>query len=299
LISSPGAYDITIEKSYLHKRWSSRADSWCDANELGPYNHPHNDIWQVWGTRANPSIPNPYNLTLRYSKLITYVDYDGNYQFLQWESLAGGLNVYGNIFIKYGTDAGGNVIALLYPISGTVNIYNNTFVLKETAAANLLNFISAPAGVTVNFKNNIVYNSNSNNGEICKPSSLGAACNSGSGTLNHTHNTYFGGSSTSYLGTSCASYASTGEVCNTNPLFTDYANDDFRIGTDSPAYNAGTDLGFNYNQGVSTSSSSFPNPTLIERPQATLWDKGAFEYAGSDSRSLFKVPQPPKILGIN
>ena len=297
LIYSPGANNITIEKSLLHKRWSSGADQTPQPGECTP----HNDIWQTWGTGANPSISNPYNLTLRHSKLITDVNYTGNYQFLQWEGLAGEINVYGNVFIKYGTDAGGNVISLFRLISGTVNIYNNTFVQKDTAATNMLNFLEAPAGVVVNFKNNIVYNSTSSNGNMCNSSSIGAACNSGSGTLNHTYNAYYGGGSTSYLGTTCASYASTGEVCNSTPNFLDYANDDYRIGTSSPAYNTGIDLGSSYNIGLSTSSNVFPNPVLIVRPQPSVgsWGKGAYEYTSGNDMLSPKLPMPPVIKGIN
>jgi len=272
LIHTEGAHDIIIEGSYFNKRWSSQ-------------NNPtaHNDIWQAWGNKSNPSIPNPYNVTLRHSLLITEANYDGNYQFVIWGEGAGTFNIYGNVFVKKGSDPTGSMIVLGNFLSNsTVNIYNNTFVQKDTPTYYLLLNFNMASGGTVNFKNNVVYNPSASSGVI-----------SSTGTFDHTYNTYYGGQSNGYMGTSCGSYASTGEVCNSNPLFTNYATDDFRIGTNSPAYNSGTDLGSTFNSGLSTSSSSFPNPTLTGRPQATSWNKGAYEYTGG------KVPLAPSNLGIN
>jgi hypothetical protein len=263
VIRTPGAHDITIEKSKIQRRWSNTGNS----------TNSHNDIWQTWGM-SQAGTPNSYNLTLRYNLFIVEDNSNGysNYQSLIWEDLDGTNNIYGNVFVSQNFNTGNNAGAmmLLDQWTGSMNVFNNTFVMKAPTGPTWLWQLSQHGSATINFRNNIVYNL-SRDGNVTV-----------SGSWNHTHNNYYGN----------ACYTSTGEVCSSNPLFLDYANNDFRIGTNSPAYNTGTNMGSTYNQGLSTSSSSFPNPTLMGR--ASSWDKGAYVYAGGGG----KVPLAPSNLGI-
>jgi len=58
--------------------------------------------------------------------------------------------------------------------------------------------------------------------------------------------------------------------------FVNEAGDDFRVDADSDCYDAGTDLGSDYETGLS--ALSFPSPTTTTRPQGLGWDIGAYEY---------------------
>ena len=268
------AHDITIEKSYFYKRWSSQAGT-----------SAHNDIWQFWGSLSNPSCVNPYNMTLRHSLLVTDVGYDGNYQFLMWEEGSGAHNIYGNVFIKKGTASGGSHISIKeFFNNSTVNIYNNTFVQKDNGAYYLLNMLGVLSGEapTVNFKNNIVYNNQNANGVIAKNAIV---------TFNHQYNTYYGGKNDGYSTTSCSVYASTGEMCDSDPLFTDYENNEFSLQINSDAKGSGINLGAEYQQQIKPGS-TWPSPTLVT---PTTINIGAY---GNDILST-KQPMSPTLLSIN
>jgi hypothetical protein len=274
------AYNVLLEKSYINKRWSSQTGT-----------SAHNDIFQLWGSNENASCPDPYNITIRYNYFITDADYDGNYQSIVLQSGSGTTDIYANIIEKRGSDKWGSFIALEpFQSSSTVNVYNNTFVVKDTAPTFLLEVakITTAGSPTINYKNNILYD----------PDNLTRIQKHSNTTFNHSYNTYYGGSPSNfyYNGASwvtCVNYISTGEVCGSDPLFTNYPNNDFRIGTDSPAYNAGTDLGSSYNSGLSTQSASFPGPTLVTRPQFSTWDIGGYEYVGGDTTPPVRYSSTP------
>jgi hypothetical protein len=264
-------HDMTIEKSYIHKRWNSQSGT-----------SAHNDIWQWWGTASDSSCPNPYNIVLRYSFIRTDVDYDGNFQFLMWAHGSGTNSIYGNVFLKTGSNGSGSVIAIESFSSGSVtNIYNNTFISKDTPCYFLINIPTPQSNATVNFRNNIAYTT----------SSSGSVIYSGGGNFIHQYNTYNGGSSTSYLRTNCVNYASTGELCDKNPMFTDYAGNEFSLQIGSDANGSGIDLGATYQQQIKPGS-TWPNPTLVT--PATM-NMGAY---GNDISNI-KQPLPPNIVGIN
>ena len=267
MIRCPGAQYVTLEKSKIHQRW------------IGTGPQAHNDIWQMWGSGGN--------YTLRHSLLIIDSNGSNNYQLVIWQDVNGTNNIYGNVFLKIGSNGSGAMISGFSTsgVSGSLNAYNNTFINKGTAAWYFLQY-NANSGNTFNFKNNVYYNETSGGGVI-----------EVTGSFVHQYNTYRGGKSNAYLGGSCASYISTGESCDVNPLFYDYANNDFRIGTNSPAYNTGTNLGSTYIKGLSLISNSFPNPILVTRPQTTSWDKGAYSYSGN-IESGGKIPMAPSSLGI-
>lgn len=277
------AYNLTLEKSYINKRWSSQNNATA-----------HNDILQLWGTGANPACPQPSNIDVHHNMLITEANYDGNFQFIIIGNGTGANKIYGNVFVKKGTDTTGAFIIVGDSHNGSFDIYNNTFVTQSGNPPWYLWLMrSDNSNMTFNMKNNIVYNNQSSSYVIGDENGNPPP---GSVTFNHAYNNYYGGGNY-YLKTSCSSYTSTEESCNSNPLFYDYANGDFRIGANSPAYNTGTDLGTSYSQGLSTSSITFPNHALVRRPQATSWDKGAYEYTGEYTGG--KAPMAPGRLAIN
>jgi hypothetical protein len=264
---------ITIQNSYFEMAWITKADSWCGGT------CQHYDIVQF---AAGYNGLKPTNLTIRNNMFVTsgtsgnrVVSSDQSGQAIIFTNPSGYQDIYGNIFAHTGT-ANGFALLWLQPV-GTFRFYNNTIVEKQTndtdAYNALLNMEGSPVGTNIFLKNNIIYSAYSGLQIMLRKT--------GSGTVTHDYNIYYGGGSTAFLGTSCSSYASANESCSTDPLFLDYGNNDYRISTTSPAYNNGTDLGSGYSTGLSTSSASFPNPATITRPWPSggAWDISAYEYS--------------------
>jgi hypothetical protein len=261
---------FTIQNSYMEMAWLTKADSWCGGT------CQHYDIVQF---AAGYNGLKPTNLTIRNNMFVTsgnrVVSSDQSGQAIIFTNPSGYQDIYGNIFAHTGT-ANGFALLWLQPV-GTFRFYNNTIVEKQTndtdAYNALLNMEGSPVGTNIFLKNNIIYSAYSGLQIMLRKT--------GSGTVTHDYNIYYGGGSTAFLGTSCSSYASANESCSTDPLFLDYGNNDYRISTTSPAYNNGTDLGSGYSTGLSTSSASFPNPATITRPWPSggAWDISAYEYS--------------------
>jgi hypothetical protein len=214
-----------------------------------------------------------HDLIVRHNLIIHERAGSVNHNFLIWIDGSGYNAVYGNVFVILGTSFWGVFLNMVSSWNDyTLDVYNNTFAALGTHPTYFLQSTIASGTYTVNLKNNIVYNA--------FPS--GTAINSDPQVvINHSHNTWNGFKSSGYRGQTCENFVGTGELCNTDPLFLNPSNNDFRIGTNSPAYNTGTDLGATYNQGLSTSSVTFPDPAMITRPWPSggSWDIGAYEYS--------------------
>jgi hypothetical protein len=68
----------------------------------------------------------------------------------------------------------------------------------------------------------------------------------------------------------------TTEICSQNPLFNNFAGNDFSLQSGSPAIGKGANLGSAYTAGVAPGA-TWPNPSLINRPTSGAWDIGAYQ----------------------
>ena len=154
--------------------------------------------------------------------------------------------------------------ASIHSGSGVVfNIFNNTFVAKSGASNNVLSLQNSG---TVNLRNNIIH--------TVSQTALIAGM-----TINRDHNIWYGSNIPSCSG-------KTGEICGQRPRrFKDYANNDFSILSNSPAINAGANLGSLYGKYVAAGA-SWPNPTLGQRPTSGTWAISAYEYSTTPSTQL-------------
>jgi hypothetical protein len=209
-------------------------------------------------------------------------------QMIMLRHCGGAINIIGNVFANTGEN---NYYAMLNlarpdenPTARTINFYNNTVIETKTTDEDAWNvmlvFEATAAGDVANVKNNIFYTAYLDQQRVI--------WHWGSGAFNHDYNTFYGATGNqAYNNTTCSNYVSTStnEYCATNPLFLNFGSNDFRIDSQSPAHDAGVDLGSSYNTALSTSTPTFPN-SLITRPQPPggAWDIGAYEVAaGGDT----------------
>ncbi len=171
---------------------------------------------------------------------------------------------------------------------GTTNLYlyNNTFYEGGQAGEVTLGNASVESFTA---KNNIVYGSK-----------YGFKSNSGAAPLSSTidYNICFGRSESSkYLwdgaGKTFAQWQALGFDTNTDayeaPIFTDAANGDFTLQSNSPAIDAGEDLGDTYTNALDPSTTwTRQNPGIIQSSVATVnqdnhgtgWEVGAYVFYG-------------------
>jgi hypothetical protein len=277
IITSYGANNITLEKSFIHSRL------------VGTTSTAKNDIWETgcsdgrWNIDPCPGTYS-YNNTIRYNLFIAEKSGIINHNYYLSGPNYGGDKIYGNVFVDKGT----NYVAqyIVYASVGhdySADVYNNTFVAIENRPTNAIN-VYAPFGsdFTVNLRNNIFHNAYSSGDAIAGSANV---------IFNNSHNIWNGFKSNGWVGGTCAAWAGTGEVCNTDPLFLNYDNDDFSLRESSIAMYAGIDLGSEYKQQLKPGS-TWPNPTLIT---PSIMNIGAY---GNDTSST-KRPMPPDIAGIN
>lgn len=257
MIFSEGATNVTIEGSYLEMRAGGAGAS------------AHDDVVQTWqkgGTNGGP----PGNWTIRNNWIVMNSAATNDRSWLMLESLTGTNDIYGNVFLGIQGASEANGISACCNQSGVVfNIYDNTFVAKNGASNNVLNL--AGSG-TANIRNNIFHLG-------------GQTALTGDMAKNRSNNHWFGSSIPSCSGGS-------GEVCGSDPMFTNYAGNDFSLRSTSTAKGTGTNLGTKYGSGVAPGS-AWPNPTLV--PRSGTWDKGAFQGSGGSST----LPSAPSNLRIS
>jgi hypothetical protein len=177
------------------------------------------------------------------------------------------LKIYSNVFVGTGT-VGNNGICNSRNGGGTYYLYNNT-VIRHNKPDNTIRFLDSG---TANWKNNVGM------------SDVGV-----SGTFTNITMTQ-GGVDYNFWYRFGTNYAGPHGATNKDPLFTNYAGNDFSLTQNSPLRGAGTDLGAEYAQGIAPGA-TWPNPKLAPRTQ---WDVGAYVYtAGGPAPSPTPTPTPP------
>lgn len=240
MIVAEGMDTLVIEGNYLEHRIQGQGGS------------AHNDIVQTY-EKGGFSWGPPTGLTLRYNWFVmNCANSPNDRSWTMLETLHGTNEIYGNVFLGLAGAESANGMAIEVTAGATFNVFNNTFVAKSNASNNVVS-ISVGTG-TVNFRNNILHLQNQ------------TALTTTSATLNRSFNHWFGSSIPS-----CGGF--TGELCGSDPLFTNYASNDFSLQAGSPDKGAGTNLGSPYDTGIGPGA-TWPNPTLVGR--SVPWDRGAF-----------------------
>jgi len=237
IIVTEGSTRVTVEGNYLEMR----------AGGSGSY--AHNDVIQTWekgGTSGGP----PANWTVRYNRIVMNSSATNDRSWMMLEGLSGSINIVGNEFIGLqGADAANGISASGNRSDAVFNIYNNTFVSKGTASNNVLNL--SGSGVA-HLNNNVIHTVNQ-------------TALTGTMSLTRSNNLWYGGNIPS---------CQTSELCGKDPLFVSYTNNQFGLGSGSPAINTAQNLGSSY-AGYVLPTATWPSPTLGQRPATGAWYMGA------------------------
>lgn len=248
LLTTEGSYNITVQGN----RFEMRAMD----------NNNHDDCIQTWekgGSSAGP----PHDWTIRYNLFVMNTPSTNNKSWTMLEGFTGKMDIYGNVFLGIvGASSGNGINFNSNQGSMVANIYDNTVVSKNNGPNNIL---SLQGSGTFNVRNNIVYST-----------SAGSAFG---GNATRDHNLWFGPGSPSCNAT---------EICGRNPMFTDFAGNDFSLLPSSPAVGTGANLGNVYNRSP-LEGSNWPNPMIGTRPATGPWDMGGFV----DSSGATTAPAPP------
>ena len=236
-----------------------------------PDENSHNDIVQTFcGNNCTGKTP-PADWIIRYNKFVMDTTSSHNKSFTMVEGMTGTMEIYGNLFLGLSGAGSANGVSLSGP--AIFNVYNNTFVAKGSSVNHLVS-----SGNLVYLKNNIAYAAG--NQTLLKYA-----------TPNRDHNLWFGTNIPSCLG-----YV--GEICQQDPLFTDFNGDNFSIQLNSPAQDTGVNLGVLYNQYI-LPGSTWPNPTLRTRPATGPWDIGAYEFASGGTLPPPDTTPPSAPTGVS
>jgi hypothetical protein len=177
--------------------------------------------------------------------------------------------MYSNIFQAQSGGSGSGGIAFDSNYSGmNAHIYDNTIVEYAGSFALLLNITGSGS---FSLSNNIIYNTDA--GGVV----------TGITFASRDHNLWFGPNIPS-----CSGFPT--DICGRDPLFTNYAGNDFSLKSGSPAIGLGANLGTSFNQ-YPLPGATWPNPQLGTRPGSGAWDTGAYSFGASASQ-----PAPPSGL---
>ena len=213
-----------------------------------------------------------------------------------YDSGTSGLKLYRNQF--YGVDSGG------ISLTGVTNpdIAYNTFVITNLATATLNLMLSLQGTTGATFYNNTVYGGN---GQPCILSASSSSIRiennifygcytfesvdaSSSATTISDYNDFFsnGGSFGTWVGANTAGFpdwrAATGQdshSLNSDPQFTNPANNNFSLQSTSPVISSGINLGASYQNAV-LPSSSWPSAVVLasQKINSSNWEMGAYLY---------------------
>jgi hypothetical protein len=260
LIVTEGSASVVIEGNYLEMRAGGSGSS------------AHNDAIQTFQKGGSSGGP-PRDWTIRYNKIVMNSNATNDRSWMMLEGLRGIINIYSNVFLGLNGASSANGIATCCNDSGVVlNIFNNTIVSKNGASNNVFN-LNAPG--VANLKNNIVYTGSQ-------------TTLTGTLSAKRDHNLWFGANTPSCSGV-------TGELCRIDPLFSDYAANDFSLRSTSPALTAGANLGSTYGKAIAKGA-TWPNPKLVDRPASGDWALGA---GGGDSAAVTQPPAPTSLRVVN
>ena len=270
-IDTEGGYNVLVQGNYIEMN-TGAGDSSCGGC--------HNDLTQVWGSvgsthdwrylynywvqNSSPSITNNLSWTI-----IEQVS----------QSTAGVWDFIGNVFLYLSGGNSGNGMVFDGNFAGmTAHIYGNTMVGKSGSGNNLLNLSGSGS---YNLEDNIIYSTTQGN-----------ALTGGVTFATRGYNLWFGGPSPSCVAT---------ELCGQDPLFTNYASNNFTLQSGSPARSLGTNLGTSYN-GYALPTATWPNPALGTRPGgSTAWDSGYTQFTGGGSApnvTNLQVPTATKSITL-
>jgi hypothetical protein len=248
VLDTEGAYNVLVEGNYIAMNIGA-GDETCGGC--------HDDLTQVWAADGSPANA-PYNWTYRYNYFVqeSSPTKANNQSLMMMENIGSGYwNVYSNVFQCVSSGSSGNGITFDSNTSGmTANIYANTVVENAGACNNLFNISGSGS---YNLEDNIVYNTDAGN-----------ALTGGETFASRGYNLWFGPNIPS-----CSGFPS--DVCGSNPLFTNYATNDFSLQSGSPAKGAAANLGTSYNP-YPQPETTWPNPTVATRPSTGNWDIGAY-----------------------
>ena len=269
IIDTEGGYNVLFQGNYAAMNIGS-GDSGCGGC--------HDDLIQTWSSVC-PSLTAhscTHDWTIRYNEFVQESSsaITNNLSFFELEGIAGGspgnFDIYSNVFLAIsGGSSGNGVIMDGNGISGgntsnpTVHLIGNTEVQYSGGQNNLWN---VSGGGNFIFENNITYNVTAGN-----------ACNS-CGMTTRDHNLWYGPNTPT-----CTGHA--GEICGSNPLFTNYSGQVVTLTSSSPARNAGTSVSAPYNVGLDPSA-TWPNPsTTTFTGDPTNVDIGAYPFSASNPQA--------------
>ncbi len=255
VITTEGSSNVVIEGNYIEMRTG------------GAGNEAHNDAIQTYEKGGSTGGP-PSDWTIRYNQIVMNSAATNDRSWMMLESLKGTINIHDNLLLGLNGASSANGISSSSNDSSVVfNIYNNTFVSKSNASNNMLN-LAAPG--VANLKNNIF-------------SAVSQTMLTGSMTVKRDHNLWNGSYAPSCSG-------QTGELCGVDPMFTDYASNNFTPADNSPTLAAGANLGTAYGK-ILAKGASFPKPLQLDRAATGNWTLGAF----SNQASAVVLPAPTSL----
>jgi hypothetical protein len=247
IFDTEGVDGLILEGNYLELRWG------------GAGNNAHDDIFQTWQSGSSGAQP-PINITLRYNTFVMNCPgWDSDRSWTMIEMIGASTNyIHNNLFLGIAGAGAANGLNINNCAAGAIfYIYNNTFVAKSGASENT---VSLNNSSQFYFRNNIVY------------APVVGTMLGGSGSVTRDHNLWIGanrpGADTGGLSSAVGGGA--------DPLFADYANNDFSVGATSPARNAGSNLGSTYANWMARATRMTANPTVVARHPSNPWTMGAF-----------------------
>ena len=259
VLSIADAINVTIQGNKLINRSPGQ-------NNNG---QQHNDVIQFYQSGRGGSIP-PSGWVIRYNWIelnMTSAFRTGDNSWGQWESQdnsAGfAMKIYGNVFVGDGSTFSGNngMGADSHGGTNTNFMYNNTLI-RANGPDRTIGWIS---GGTLNMRNNVGM------GTVGQGSTDVDVDAMTPGAGGYDYNFWYQFDGTVTAGTTGAHGSTT-----TDPLFTNFAGNDFSLALGSPLRNAGdSTIGVEYNQGIAPGA-TWPNPSLVTRT-ARAWDVGAFQ----------------------
>jgi hypothetical protein len=246
LLRIADAANITIEKCKLIGR--APAD---------PAGH-HNDIIQTY-TKGGSNPGSPTNWVIRYNWFeMQNTTGSGDCSFLMFQSMTGdpALKLYGNVFFGSAT-IGNNGVCVGRNNGGSYYCYNNTFV-RHVNPNNMIRFNDSG---TFYLKNNVGMNDPSI--YIYDINFINSTMSVGAADYNFLYLTHLS-----------SNWAGPHGSVSLNPLFSDYAGNDFSLQAGSPLLNKGDrSIGAEYSTGIAPGA-TWPNPALVDR--STSWNVGAY-----------------------
>ncbi len=233
----------------------------------------HNDVIQTFHSGSG-SAQDPSAWTVRYNWIALSMGSatfrTGDNSWMQLESIGNAsgfaMKIYGNVFVGEGTTFAGNngMGEDSHGIAATAYVYNNTMIRKN-GPDRTVGWIS---GGTLNMRNNILMATAGQDSTDVDVSGWTA----GAGGWDYNFWYHLDGAVTA---NSSGAHGST----STDPLFSDYTNDDFTLQSGSTLRNAADNtIGSEFNQGIAYGA-TWPNPTLVTR--VGNWDIGAFQSAAN------------------